>query len=201
MKKTLIAALILSLGTGVAYAAGSADAGKSKSVSCQGCHGATGNSVNPLWPNLAGQHAGYIAKQLQDFKAGKKRNDPTMAPMVAGLSEQDMQDLAAYFSAQSVKVGTVDKAKRELGEKIYRGGIKDKGLPACMACHGPSGAGNPGANFPALSGQHAAYTAKALKDFRSASRSNDQNGMMRDIAAKMSDEEIDAVASYVNGLY
>ncbi|GMR08151.1 MAG: c-type cytochrome [Gammaproteobacteria bacterium] len=205
MSKTLLTtALMMFAFMGVipigAQAAGDAEAGKGKSVSCQGCHGTLGNSANPAWPKLAGQHEGYIAKQLRDFK-NKTRVDASMASMVINLSEQDMADVGAYFASQSVKVGTVDKKFLELGEKIYRGGLKEKGLPACMSCHGPSGAGNPAANFPALSGQHAVYTAKTLQDFNSGKRQNDQNGMMQDIAARMSSKEIEAVANYINGLY
>jgi cytochrome c553 len=199
MKKTLIMAVSLLMAVGTAQAAGNVDNGKAKSVSCQACHGTDGNSINPQWPRLAGQHEGYIAKQLADFKSGA-RKDPTMAPMVAALSEQDMQDLGAYFAAQTVKVGNAG-ADWKAGEAIYRGGNSSKGVPACMACHGPSGAGNPAAGFPALSGQHATYTVKALNDFRSGARATDQNGMMGDIAAKMSDDDIKAVADYIAGLH
>jgi cytochrome c553 len=199
MKKIIFTAVVMLLATGMARAAGDAEAGKTKSVSCQACHGTYGNSNNPQWPKLAGQHASYIAKQLADFKAGA-RKDPTMASMVSSLGEQDMRDLAAYFSAQTVKIGGAG-SHWEAGEAIYRGGDSNKGIPACMGCHGPTGAGNPAAGFPALSGQHATYTMKALKDFRSGVRATDQNGMMGDIAAKMSDADIQAVADYLAGLH
>ena len=199
--KTLIAVIAMVALTGVSVAAGNANAGKAKAVSCGGCHGADGNSANPSWPKLAGQHAGYIAKQLADFKAGKKRSDPLMGGQVAGLSSQDMADLAAYFAKQTGSQGAADEKLAAAGAKLYRGGNKKKGVAACIACHGPTGAGNPAANFPKLSGQHAAYVEKAMKDFRSGARSNDMNKMMRNIAEKMSDKEIKAVASYISGLH
>ena len=199
--KTLIAVCAMLALTGVSVAAGNAEAGKAKAVSCGGCHGGDGNSLNPSWPKLAGQHAGYIAKQLADFKAGKKRSDPLMVGQVASLSSQDMADLAAYFAKQTGSQGAASKELAAAGAKLYRGGNKKKGVAACIACHGPTGAGNPAANFPKLSGQHAAYVEKAMKDFRSGARSNDMNSMMRNIAEKMSDKEIKAVASYISGLH
>lgn len=201
--KTLIAVSALSMmvvSTGISVAAGNAQAGKTKSVSCAGCHGADGNSMNPTWPKLAGQHASYIAKQLADFK-GKKRSDPLMSSQATGLSEQDMADLSAYFSKQTGSQGAADEKLAAAGAKLYRGGNKKKGVAACIACHGPTGAGNPAAKFPMLSGQHAPYIEKAMKDFRSGARSNDMNDMMRNIAEKMSDKEIKAVASYISGLH
>lgn len=201
--KTLIAVVALSMtvaSTGVS-AAGNAKAGKAKAISCAGCHGVNGNSTNPAWPKLAGQNAGYIAKQLADFKAGKTRNDPLMGSQVAGLSDQDMADIAAYYAKQSGTQGGTDEKLAAAGEKLYRGGNKKKGVAACIACHGPTGAGNPAAKFPKLSGQHAAYVEKAMKDFRSGARTNDMNKMMQNVAEKMSDKEIKAVASYISGLH
>ena len=201
--KTLIAVLALSMtvaSTGVS-AAGDAKAGKAKAITCAGCHGPNGNSANPAWPKLAGQHAGYIAKQLADLKAGKTRNDPLMGSQAAGLSDQDMADLAAYYAKQTGSQGATDEKLAAAGAKLYRGGNKKKGVAACIACHGPTGAGNPAAKFPKLSGQHAAYVEKAMKDFRSGARNNDMNKMMQNIAEKMSDKEIKAVASYISGLH
>jgi len=183
------------------FAAGDAASGKAKAAMCASCHGADGNSVNPDWPKLAGQHANYLVKQLEDFKKGTERSNPLMAGMVASLTKTDMENLAAYFSTQKSTYGKADPALVDLGEKIYRGGNKTTGVPACMACHGPNGAGNPQANFPALSGQHAKYVATQLKAFRDGQRSNDAGAMMRNIAAKMTDQEIEAVASYVQGLH
>jgi cytochrome c553 len=199
--KTLIAVCAMLALTGVSVAAGDAKAGKAKAVNCAGCHGVNGNSTNPAWPKLAGQNAGFIAKQLADFKSGKTRSDPLMAGQVANLSQQDMDDLGAYFASQTGSQGAADEKLAVAGAKLYRGGNKKKGVAACIACHGPTGAGNPAANFPKLSGQHAAYVEKAMKDFRSGNRSNDMNKMMRNIAEKMSDKEIKAVASYISGLH
>lgn len=199
--KTLIAVCAMLALTGVSVAAGDAKAGKAKAANCVGCHGPNGNSVNPAWPKLAGQHAGFIAKQLADFKSGKKRSDPLMGSQVAGLSSQDMDDLGAYFASQTGSQGAADEKLAVAGAKLYRGGNKKKGVAACIACHGPTGAGNPAAKFPKLSGQHAAYVEKAMKDFRSGNRSNDMNKMMQNIAEKMNDKEIKAVASYISGLH
>ena len=199
--KTLIAVCAMLALTGVSVAAGDAKAGKAKAVNCAGCHGLNGNSTNPAWPKLAGQHAGFIAKQLADFKSGKTRSDPLMAGQVANLSQQDMDDLGAYFDSQTGSQGAADEKLAVAGAKLYRGGNKKKGVAACIACHGPTGAGNPAAKFPKLSGQHAAYVEKAMKDFRSGNRNNDMNKMMRNIAEKMSDKEIKAVASYISGLH
>jgi len=197
---TLPLLLVLSAGTVAAHAAGDPAAGETKSASCAGCHGPGGVSANPDWPKLAGQHAGYLEKQLADFKSGKRTN-ATMAPMAAPLSDQDIVDVSAYFASQKMSTGTAaDETQAALGERLYRGGNKDSSVPACMGCHGPAGLGMGAAGFPALSGQHAAYTAASLRNFRTGSRSNDYNGMMRDIASRMSEAEIDAVAQYIAGL-
>lgn len=201
MKKLAFAALVMFGAVSTVSAAGDAAAGKTKSMACAACHNADGNSMVPTFPKLAGQHAEYIAKQLADFKSGA-RKDPTMTGMSAPLSEQDMADLGAFFAGNTGSIGSAgDAGKAAMGKKIYLGGDKAKGISACMACHGPSGAGNPGAKFPALSGQHSTYIVKALKDFRSGTRANDPAKMMRDIAAKMSDSDIEAVAEYIAGLH
>lgn len=201
MKNLAFAALAMFGAASTVSAAGDAAAGKTKSATCVSCHSTDGNSLVPNFPKLAGQHAEYIVKQLKDFQSGA-RTDPTMSAMAAPLSEQDIADLAAYFADNTGSIGSVaDVEKATIGQKIYQGGDKDKGISACMACHGPSGAGNPGARFPSVSGQHSAYIIKALKDFRSGTRTNDPAKMMRDIAAKMSDSEIEAVAEYITGLH
>ena len=197
MKKQLIAALILVSTTGISYAAGDATAGKAKAAACGACHMADGNSMIPNFPKIAGQHESYITKQLSEFKAGT-RVDATMKGMTAALSVQDMADLGAYFASQSGSIGSANAEKAAIGKTIYQAGNKVTGLSACMACHGPSGKGNAGAKFPTLAGQHTAYTIKQLKDFRSGTRSN---AMMNDIAAKMSDAEIDAAAEFIQGLH
>ena len=200
MKKLLFAVSVIScIAAAPVLAAGDATAGKTKAAACAGCHGADGNSPAPNFPKLAGQHASYILKQLHDFKSGK-RKDPTMSAMAAPLSDQDMENLAAYFASQKVKPGKTAEDKLELGQMVYRAGNASSGVAACAACHSPTGSGNPQAKFPALKGQHAQYVVKQLKDFRAGTRSNDPGSMMRGVAAKMSDAEIEAVAQYVQGL-
>ena len=199
MNRLVIAVLLLGA-LGSAHAAGSASAGQGKAAVCSACHGMDGNSVMPLWPNLAGQHEQFISKQLMDFKSGVRKDD-TMTAMAAPLSDQDVADLAAWYASQKATIGSANAEKAAPGEQLYRAGDASKGLAACMACHGPNGAGNPAAKFPALGGQHAAYTVKALKDFRDGKRSNDPANMMRDVAAKMSDAQIEAVAEYIAGLH
>ena len=200
MNKWVLGVSLVALMTaGSVHAAGNAEAGKTKSATCMACHGPDGNSVNPIWPNLAGQNASYIAKQLSEFKSGT-RQDPTMLGMTAALSEQDMADLAVYYSGLTPKGGEAAADKVALGESIYRAGIADKGLAACTACHGPTGSGIETSGFPAVSGQHSAYVEKQLKDFAAGTRANDANRMMRDIASKMTAEEIAAVAQYMQGL-
>ncbi len=181
-------------------AAGDVAKGKEKSATCAACHGADGNSGNPLWPKLAGQHANYIEKQLADFH-DKKRNDATMSAMVAPLSPEDIKDISAYYAAQTIKPGAGNEEKVDLGKTIYKGGNLTTQVTACAACHGPTGVGNPAANYPRVSGQHAAYTAKQLKDFKKGDRANDSSSIMRSIAKRMSDEEIEAVAEYISGLH
>lgn len=181
-------------------AEGDIEVGRATAAVCAGCHGPSGNSTNPVWPKLAGQHAFYIEKELHDFQ-NEKRLDATMAPMAAGLSDVDIENVAAYFAsvASTVEAASADKIK--LGEKIYRSGKADNGLPACIACHGPNGAGSAPARFPRIGGQHAAYLSKTLKDFKSETRNNDHQAMMRDIAGRMTNKEIEAVSSYISGLH
>ena len=201
MKKFLTLAALVGLATfGNAQAAGDAEAGKAKSATCAACHGPDGNSVAPNFPKLAGQHAAYIAKQLAEYKSGERKN-ATMNGMAAPLSEQDMADLAAFYAAQEVKVGQAAEDKVALGESLYRAGNAASGVAACAACHEPTGIGNPMANFPSLSGQHAEYTATQLKYFRSGERANDAGAMMRGVAGKMTDAEIEAVSQYIQGLH
>ncbi len=200
MTKWLISVSIaLTLTAGVVNAQGDVEAGKTKAVVCAGCHGPDGNSFNPLWPKLAGLSASYLTKQINDFKAGT-RSDPIMGAQAASISDADLVNLAAYFSSQKRSTGTTAADQAELGGKIYRAGNSATGVAACMACHGPTGAGNIGAGFPGLAGQQALYVAKALKDFRSGARTNDVNSMMRGVTANMTDAEITAVAEFVQGL-
>lgn len=180
---------------------GSAEDGKTKAVTCAACHGADGVSVNPLWPNLAGQGASYLVAQLKAFKEGTREN-PLMTSQAMMLSEQDMADLAVYFEGLPAPVQAVaDPDLVAKGEALYRGGDVTNQVAACIACHGPTGTGNPAAAYPALKGQHAAYTAKQLKDYASGDRVSDgKTRIMREIAGKLSADEIDALASYVQGL-
>ena len=180
-------------------AAGNKDAGKTKSAACTACHGADGNSSIAANPKLAGQSEGYLLKQLLEFKSGKRAN-PTMSGMVAGLSEQDMADLAAYYASNKVKAGVADETLVKRGEQIYRSGDASKGLSACIGCHGPAGEGNSAAKFPALQGQHSDYTVSQLKIFSTGERANDAGKMMQNIAGKMNPADMKAVASYIQGL-
>ena len=166
---------------------------------CAACHMADGNSAGAPNPKLAGQHADYIVKQLREYKS-KKRDNAIMLGMSTPLSDADMQNVAAYFSTQKSKPNfgkTPDT--QALGQKIYRGGIAEKGVPACAGCHGANGAGMP-AQYPRLAGQHAAYTLEELKEFAEGKRANDANSMMRGVAGKMNEKEMTAVAEYIAGL-
>lgn len=179
--------------------AGDPEAGQAKSTTCTACHGTDGNSVNPAWPSIAGQHESYIISQLQAYRDGT-RNDPLMAGMAAGLSDTDMADLAAYYASQEAAGHEADPELVDLGSRIYRGGNTASGVTACIACHGVNGRGNPAAGWPRVAGQHATYIAEELREYRAGNRVTDMNAMMRDIAARMTDEEIEAVASYIQGL-
>ncbi|MBS0509889.1 MAG: cytochrome c4 [Proteobacteria bacterium] len=207
MKRSLLLSSLLLVAGSLQAQTPAPDLAKAKQTAetvCAGCHNADGNSAIPANPKLAGQHADYLYKQLHEFKSwdGKKavRENAIMSAMAAGLEESDMKGLAEYFSSQTLKpepaknVATVDQ-----GQKIWRGGIPAKGVPACAACHGPAGAGLP-AQYPRLSGQFADYTEAQLKSFRDGVRANDPNRMMRMIALKMTDPEMKAVADYAAGL-
>jgi cytochrome c553 len=176
-----------------------AQAGAAKATVCQACHGANGNSANPQWPSLAGLGADYIAEQLQNFKTGK-RNNPIMMPLAATLSPDDMADLGAYFGGLANTGLEADPSYWQAGQKLYRGGDKDRGIPACMACHGPTGAGNEPAKFPALRGQHSEYVVKQLNDYVSGARPAGPGGIMPAVAKRLSPEDMRNVASYVQGL-
>lgn len=167
---------------------------------CAACHAADGNSPAAANPKLAGQHPEYLAKQLANFKENKTRKNPVMLGFASALTADDMANVAAHFSAQKPKEGAArNPATLKLGEKIYRGGVADKGIAACAGCHGPAGAGIP-AQYPRLAGQWSDYTKAQLMAFRAGERQNDPQGMMRGVATKLSDKEIDAVADYIAGL-
>jgi cytochrome c553 len=192
----LLAALGCSAG---AYAAGSVEAGQAKAATCAACHGVDGNSANPEWPSLAGQHVSYLTRQLQAFRSGERQN-VLMSPMAMILSDEDVADLAAFFSAQSIRGGEAEPSKAALGLRVYRSGDVGRGVMACAGCHGPAGRGIPGPGYASIQGQHATYVAAQLRAYRAGERGTDPNQMMRNVAALLSDEEIDAVASYLQGL-
>ncbi|CAG0999571.1 cytochrome subunit of sulfide dehydrogenase [Methylophilaceae bacterium] len=201
MNFRIYAALAVGLFSAVsANAAG--DAAKGSTIAnqvCLACHGADGNSPIPMYPKLAGQHPEYIAKQLKEFKSGDRKN-AVMAGMVITLTPEDMDNLGAYYGSQAAKGGTAkSNGKGSVGEKIYKAGILGLGVPACASCHGPAGAGVP-VQFPRLAGQHADYTVAQLQTFRSGERANDAAKMMRMIASKLTDQDMAAVADYIQGL-
>jgi len=195
---------------------GSAEAGATKAATCLACHGTNGNSVNPLWPKLAGQNAAYIATQLRHFHEKRrtgKADDTTaqlMPPMAAALSEQDIQDLAAYYSLQTPTGGEANPEYWKAGQKLYHGGDRARGIPACAACHGPLGSGNPAAGYPQLRAQHAEYITHELESYRARTRySLDEKGnrkggdnanMMHSIVDRLSAEDIRNVAAYLEGM-
>jgi len=202
MKKLLTIALLLAA-TGVALevqADGDAAAGKGKATVCGACHGMDGNSASPQFPKLAGQNASYIQAQLGNFKSGKRQN-PIMSPQAQKLSDQDMQDLAAYFSSQTRNVGEAEAGQVKQGESLYRNGNKAENVPACSACHSPDGSGNALMKVPSLRGQHAAYVVAQLQNYASGTRTTDPNKMMETIAGRLSPAEMQAVASYIEGLH
>ena len=203
----IFVSLLLTLGvTGIAQAAGTAlvgDAagGQAKTAVCGACHGPDGNSMAPNFPKLAGQGDRYLLKQLHEIKDGK-RQVLEMTGLLTNLNDQDLADIAAFYSSQKSSVGAADPALVARGEALFRGGDLEKGLPACTGCHSPDGQGNAAAGFPHLGGQHAGYVEKQLTDFREGDRTNDGDSMiMRGIAAKLSNKDIKALASYIQGLH
>jgi cytochrome c553 len=184
-----------------AFTQGDAGAGGTRASACFACHGPGGNgAINPEWPKLAGQHSSYIYEQLLAFKSNERKN-PVMLGQASALSDQDMRTVAAYFAAQKPVPGVASKDSIAVAEKLYRAGDATRGLPACEACHGPTGAGNAAAQFPRLGGQNSAYAANQLKNYRSGQRGAGVKGpMMAAVASKLSDQEIEALASYISGL-
>ncbi|MEO8018114.1 MAG: c-type cytochrome [Pseudomonadota bacterium] len=212
-----LAATIVCVGLGFAHTAiaedalkGSADAGATKAAVCTACHGVNGNSTNPEWPVLAGQNAAYIREQLGMFK-GRKRINEIMYPIVAQMTDQDFADVAAFFAAQTPAGNEADPSYWKAGEALYKSGDVARNIPACTACHGPSGQGNAGAGYPALRAQHSVYTVKQLQDYLTKNRYRDaadpakinqtrNSVMMTTIAARLSPEDIRNIASYLQGL-
>lgn len=202
MKKRLFAGMLCVMASFAmpAFGAGDPAAGKTKSAVCAACHGPEGVALIAEYPNLSGQGEAYLLKQLKEFKEGGREN-ALMSPMAMPLSDQDMEDLSAYYASLPANEGVAPEGDLELGENIYRGGITSAQIPACIGCHGPSGNGNPMAKYPAISGQNASYTVLTLKEFRNSVRHNDPNKMMRAVAHRMSDAEIEAVSKYIQGLH
>ena len=193
--------LIITTAAILLLGAGDPSAGKDKVAVCAGCHGLDGNSLVGIWPSLAGQNQNYLLKQLRLVKTGE-REIASMIGLLDNLDDSDLQDIAAFYESNVNTVGTVDEDKVELGRKLYYAGNLEKGVPACSACHSPKGLGNGPAAYPLLSGQQPEYVAKALKDYRSGARINqDPSKIMTAIAYKLDDDEIDALSSFVHGLY
>jgi cytochrome c553 len=209
MFAAIVCSLSLVAGPVLAAEVGDGAAGATKAATCTACHGLNGNSVNPEWPVLAGQNANYLRDQIHRFRDGKRVN-ALMMPMVQSLTDQDVEDLAAFFSTQTPTGNEADPSYWKAGEKLYRGGDTAHSIPACMACHGPMGRGNPAAGFPALQAQHAVYTVKQLSDYASDVRYNktadgkSQAGpnasMMMVIASRLSAEQRRDLASYMQGM-
>ena len=198
--KKLIVCMMVGLGwMSFAYAAGDAASGQGKVAVCSGCHGADGNSMIPSFPKLAGQGEVYLVNQLKDIRDGA-RNVPQMMGILTGRTDQDLADMAAFYSTQKVTVGATNPDLLDLGRQIYRAGIAEKGVAACTACHSPTGAGNAQAGFPAVGGQHADYLISQLNAYRTENRTNGKAKLMQQVAALLSDKEIEAVASYMQGL-
>jgi len=182
---------------------GDPEAGAAKAAVCGACHGQDGNSSIAEWPKIAGQHADYAARQTRLVR-DQKRDVPTMYPMVMNLSDQDIADISAYFEQQTLQPGVADDALVGLGQDIYQAGNKDSGVPSCAACHGPSGRGIPGAHYPSVQGQHADYTADRLRRYRAGENNgadDPYSNIMVAVARQLSDEEIEAVSSYIEGLH
>ncbi|MGM0525899.1 MAG: c-type cytochrome [Pseudomonadota bacterium] len=208
MKKFAIILGLFLGSTGVALAQqGDPEAGKDKSQVCAACHGPQGEAPTDMYPHLAGQHEKYLYKQLMDFKTASEtggeegRNNAVMMGQVASLSEQDMADLAAFYAAQDEPKGETAEDVISKGADLYRRGNPESNVPSCAGCHGPRGNGMGLAAFPDISGQYPAYVISQLEMFRSGERANDPNGMMRGVAEKMTDEEIELLSKYLHGLY
>ena len=205
MKKLV---LIFTLMASYSVAAqGDIDAGKLKATTCVGCHGSDGNAIIGQYPKLAGQHADYLVKQLADYKlavtssGAQGRSNAIMAGMAAALSATDMADLGAYFSSLPISGNTTPENVIAIAEPLYRFGDSDRGIAACISCHGPRGNGTSLSGFPKISGQNAQYIQLQLQAFRSSARNNDLNAMMRSAAVKLNDNEIEALSAYVGGLH
>jgi len=196
-------AILLALAPLAALASGDPVAGEQKAAVCAACHGADGNSAVAAWPKIAGQHHDYLARQTRMVR-DQTRNVAQMYGLVMNLSDEDIDDISAYYAQQTIEPGVADEAYVELGRKVYHDGNRDSGVPACAACHGPAGGGIPGANYPMLRAQHADYTADRLNRYRAGEVNgggDPYSRIMAGVAANLTDEEIQAVSSYIEGLY
>jgi cytochrome c553 len=208
--------LLALAGAATAFARSDATAGATKAATCLACHGVNGNSVTAAWPSLAGQNAAYLIKQLRHYHDAtrngmeKDKNGMLMPPMAKTLSEQDIEDIAAYYSLQTPTGNEADPKLYEAGQKLYHGGDRSRNIPACAACHGPLGAGNPGAGFPALRAQHADYTLKQLGMYHQKSRytlnakgataGGDTAEIMQTIVSRLNDGDLRNLAAYIQGM-
>jgi cytochrome c553 len=198
-----VAASLLMMTSLHVAAEGDPVAGQQKSATCAACHGTDGNSVVPMWPKIAGQHEAYLNRHITLIRDGA-RMVPEMMGIVAILTDEDIADLSAFYASQSISPGTADESLVPLGQQIYRAGIPDKGVPSCAACHGPAGEGNPYAGYPWIAAQHATYTASMLTKYRDGQMWGDDDAnsaVMVGVANRLTDAEIAAVASYIEGLY
>jgi cytochrome c553 len=196
-------AILLAFAPLMAVAAGDPVAGEQKAAVCAACHGADGNSAVAAWPKIAGQHHEYLARQTRLVR-DRIRNVPQMWGLVMNLTDEDIDDISAFYAQQTVSPGVADEAYVELGRKIYHDGNRDSGVPACAACHGPAGNGIPGAQYPMVRAQHAAYLADRLNRYRAGEVNGEDDpysAIMAGVAANLSDEEIQAVSSYMEGLH
>ena len=199
LRASLLLITFFALSTSL-VSAGDPTLGKTKASLCAACHGADGNSTNPEWPKLAGQHASYIIRQTLAIRSGEDRVNALMAPMVADLSAEDLADIAAYFETKNTTyVEAINEDKKRVAELLYRGGDQSRDIPACMGCHGPDGRGNGLAKFPSLRGQHAKYTVVQLNAYRDKKRIT--GTIMPDIAKRLEPFEIEALAAYLSALH
>ena len=203
-RSAIAAALALGLLATGAFASGDPVGGKLKAAVCSACHGADGNSINAMWPKLAGQGAPYQMRQVMAIRSEHGRVNPeaaTMVPMVVNVSEEDLADIAAYYATQVPTAQAADPELAQAGRRLYQAGDTERNIPSCMSCHGPGGRGNRLAAFPQLGGQYAAYSAKQLRAYRDGARTTDAAGMMREIASRLTDADIEAVSEYLSGLH
>lgn len=203
LRLTTVLLILMIAASNLALAAGDPQAGQAKAAVCSACHGMDGNSQIPQWPKIAGQHEDYIARQTRMVR-DQQRVVPQMYPIVMNLSDQDIADIAAWYASQTITPGVADDALVETGSKLYHGGDRARGIPACMACHGPAGLGVPGIGWPMVRAQHAAYTADRLRRYRNGEVNGPKDAnsaIMAAIAKQLSDAEIEALASYIEGLH